>query len=522
MSLMLRFTARSHVGRVREGNEDSGYAGARLLVVADGMGGHAAGEVASAAAISAMTDLDTVNVTDPRASLREAVREADRRLQILVEDDAAREGMGTTLTALLWDGQAFTVAHLGDSRAYFLRDGLLGQITHDHTFVQTLVDEGRISADEADHHPQRSLILRVLDGRGRSEPDLDVIEARDGDRFLVCSDGLSGFVSLEEMTAALGTGDIETAADRLIELALDAGAPDNVTCVIGEVYDSDDTGVLPLTGDGAPDLAGVLVGAAAEPDAPWSAAASRITTERPDRRLLDPEEDSDENEAELARYAPQEPSRWRWARRVVILLVAVGIVSGIAYAAQQWTETQYYVGVEDEQVAIYQGLDQQIVGLSLSSVYEVLDVPVEMLPTFDRAAIEDSISADSLDDARSIANRLSTRAAACERFRTQAGEGGGGSGSGTGTDEPATTEPATTPPSTSPRGPTTAPETSTGGSGGGGSTSTATAPAGDQPTEGATTTTDETSPETTESPTESGEPNFDDPVTREECGVGGS
>src|SRR6478735_4383874 len=109
MSLMLRFTARSHVGRVREGNEDSGYAGARLLVVADGMGGHAAGEVASAAAISALTELDTINVTDPRASLREAVREADRRLQILVDDDSARAGMGTTLTALLWDGSAFTM-----------------------------------------------------------------------------------------------------------------------------------------------------------------------------------------------------------------------------------------------------------------------------------------------------------------------------------------------------------------------------------------------------------------------------
>ena len=179
MSLMLRFTARSHVGRVREGNEDSGYAGPRLLVVADGMGGHAAGEVGQRARRSARsTSLDTINVTDPRAALRDAVREADRRLQILVEDDAAREGMGTTLTALLWDGSAFTLAHVGDSRAYFLRDGRLGQITHDHTFVQTLVDEGRISADEAEHHPQRSLILRALDGRGRVEPDIDVIARR--------------------------------------------------------------------------------------------------------------------------------------------------------------------------------------------------------------------------------------------------------------------------------------------------------------------------------------------------------
>ena len=212
--------------------------------------------------------------------------------------DAHRAAAGTA--------QAFTLAHVGDSRAYFLRDGQLGQITHDHTFVQTLVDEGRISADEAEHHPQRSLILRALGGRGRVEPDIDVIPARDGDRFLVCSDGLSGFVSVEGMTEGLGTGDIETAADRLIQMALDAGAPDNVTCLIGEVYESEDTGILPLTADGeAPSLEGILVGAAAEPDAPWSGAAKLPTTEQPDRRLLDPEDDSEENEAEVARYAPQ-------------------------------------------------------------------------------------------------------------------------------------------------------------------------------------------------------------------------
>ena len=239
--------------------------------------------------------------------------------------------------------------------------------------MQTLVDEGRISAEEAEHHPQRSLILRALDGRGRVEPDIDVIPARDGDRFLVCSDGLSGFVSVEDMTAALGTGDIETAADRLIELALEAGAPDNVTCLIAEVYESDDTGILPLTADGErAEPRRLLVGAAAEPDAPWSGGASPLSTEQPDRRLHDPEDDSEENEAELARYAPRPPSRFRWARRVVILLVVVGVLGGLAYAGQQWTKTQYYVGVENDQVAIYQGIDQQMVGMSLSEVYEVL------------------------------------------------------------------------------------------------------------------------------------------------------
>jgi protein phosphatase len=276
------------------------------------------------------------------------------------------------------------------------------------------------------------------------------------------------------------------------------------------VYDSEDTGILPLTADGeAPNLEGILVGAAAEPDAPWSGAAAKLpTTEQPDRRLLDPEEDSEENEAEVARYAPQEPSRFRWVRRGAILIVVVAVLGGLAYAGQQWTKTQYYVGVENDQVAIYQGLDQQIVGLSLSSVYEVLDVPVEALPTFDRTAIEDSISADSLDDARSIAGRLAVRAEACERFRSQAG-----GGSDPDDDEP-TTEPATSPPSTSARG-STSPATSSPEP-----TDETTGPGGSSPD--ATTSDEETSPETSEATSEPAEPDFDDPVTREECGVGGS
>lgn len=522
MPLTLRFTARSHVGMVREGNEDSGYAGARLLAVADGMGGHAAGEVASAAAISALTGLDTADVADPRTSLASAIKEADRRLQILVEDDSAREGMGTTLTALFWDGKAFTLAHVGDSRAYFLRDGQLGQITHDHTFVQTLVDEGRISADEAETHPQRSLILRALDGRGRVEPDLDVLEAYDGDRFLICSDGLSGFVSLEDMTTAAGIADLDAAADRLIELALDAGAPDNVTCVLAEVYDSDDTGVLPLALDGGgPDLTGMLVGAAAEPDAPWSAAASKITPEQPDRRLLDPEEDSAENEAEVLRYAPAPHARFRWARRAGVLLIAAVALAGLAFAGQQWTRTQYYVGVEGDQVAIYQGINQRVLGVKFSEVHEVLDVPVATLPNFDQTEIAGSISADSLDDARSIANRLGERGAACEQFRAEAGTGSAsslGSASPDSTASPGPTDAGARTTSTEPS--SSSEPTGTGGPSG---TDEQTTRPGEQPTTtpGQTSSPD-TSPGTSTSPTESGEPSFDDPVTREECGVSGS
>ncbi len=414
MSLMLRFTARSHVGRVRAGNEDSGYAGPRLLVVADGMGGHAAGEVASAAAVRALRPLDSATVSEPRAELRAAVDAANDQLRSLVEEDPGREGMGTTLTALLWRGTGFTLAHVGDSRAYALRDGELTQISHDHTFVQTLVDEGRISPDEAESHPQRNLILRSVSGHSRLEIDVDDIEAVAGDRLLLCSDGLSGVVHAAELARILGDGDIEVVADRLVQAALDGGAPDNVTCIVAEVIDAGDTGVLPTS-----EPTGLLVGAAAEAaddgDGPGDP-----STERPDRQLHDPEDD----EEEMLRYAPRSPSRFPWLRRVVLVVLIVGVLVGAVFAGMAWTRTQYYIGVDGDRVAIYQGLDQRVIGQSLSEVYEVLPVAVEDLPTFDREQVARSISTSGLEDAEAIGANLETRARACEQLRSQAGTDG--------------------------------------------------------------------------------------------------
>ncbi|MDP9221096.1 MAG: protein phosphatase 2C domain-containing protein, partial [Actinomycetota bacterium] len=189
MSLTLRYAARSDVGLLRDGNEDSLYAGPRLLAVADGMGGHAAGEVASAVTIAALAPLDEdVPGADLLAALRTGVESANSQLREMVSADPALEGMGTTLTALLWAGARLGLVHVGDSRAYLLRDGELHQITHDHTLVQTLIDQGRIRPEEADAHPQRSMLTRVLDGRGDTAADLSVREARAGDRYLLCTD----------------------------------------------------------------------------------------------------------------------------------------------------------------------------------------------------------------------------------------------------------------------------------------------------------------------------------------------
>ncbi len=179
MTLALRYAVRSDVGLLREGNEDSAYAGPRLLAVADGMGGHAAGEVASAVAISALAHLDDdVPGTDLIDALGRAVRDANKTLHEMVVANPALDGMGTTLTAMLWSGPRVALCHIGDSRAYLLREGELYQITHDHTLVQKLQDEGRISPDEAATHPQRSLILRALDGRSEAEPDVSLREAK--------------------------------------------------------------------------------------------------------------------------------------------------------------------------------------------------------------------------------------------------------------------------------------------------------------------------------------------------------
>ena len=257
MTLALRYAVRSDVGLLREGNEDSAYAGPRLLAVADGMGGHAAGEVASAVAISAIKDLDEdLPASELLDALSGAVTRANQQLHEMVTANPSIGGMGTTLTAMLWSGSLVALCHIGDSRAYVLSGGEFQQITHDHTLVQSLVDDGRISADEAATHPQRSLLLRALDGSNDAEPDLSLREARAGDRYLLCSDGLSGVVSEQTLHQVLATvAEPDDAVRELIDLAIKGGGPDNITCIVADVVDSA-TAVRP------PSEVSVLAGAA--------------------------------------------------------------------------------------------------------------------------------------------------------------------------------------------------------------------------------------------------------------------
>lgn len=242
MELTLRYAVASDVGQRRDGNEDSVFTGPRLLAVADGMGGHVAGEVASSTAIAAISDLDErlTDKADPLEELFGAVRDGVDRLTDLAEKDPALRGMGTTLTVLHWDGTRFAVGHVGDSRAYLLRDGRLDQITRDHTVVQELVDQGRITAEVAATHPSRSVLTRALQSGGEADPDLFFVEAQVADRYLICSDGLSDVVPaaalLEVLTA---NAEPEEAVHRLVELANAGGGPDNITCVVIDVVKRD-------------------------------------------------------------------------------------------------------------------------------------------------------------------------------------------------------------------------------------------------------------------------------------------
>jgi PPM family protein phosphatase len=232
-ALAIRYAARSDIGRHRERNQDTAYAGQRLLAVADGMG--SGGEAASAAVIEALKPLEgALPAGNLLNAMQDAVRQADSALRDLA---AADPGTGSTLTAMLWSGSQLALVHVGDTRAYLLRAGELFQITHDHSVVQALLDEGKITPEEADSHPQRSLLLRAMDGRA-TQPDVSLHDAQAGDRYLLCSDGLTTVVPAGVIQAALSTpGDPEQAVGRLIDLANEAGGPDNIACVVADVVE---------------------------------------------------------------------------------------------------------------------------------------------------------------------------------------------------------------------------------------------------------------------------------------------
>lgn len=408
MSPAILSAAVSHVGKIRASNQDSGSVGNHLYVVADGMGGHAGGDVASALTIRHLVSLDHPydSVEAAREELYRGILQAGKELTRAVAEHPELTGMGTTVSSMVRVGNTVVIAHIGDSRIYRLRDGVLEQITSDHTFVQRLVDSGRITPEEAAVHPRRSVLMRVL-GDVDVEPEIDthVIDTAPGDRWLLCSDGLSGYVSEREIAEILlANDDPEEACDKLVATSLSEGAPDNVTAVIVHIDQ----------GDTSPPREARVVGSAAGPITYQVAPVSRA--QRLPALLLHPlravpaaDEHFEPEEAYLEELIAEDRKR-QTRRKVTWSLAVIAVVGALAWGAftsYQWTQTRYFVGVVDGQVTIFQGVQQNIGPFSLSTPYEGTGIELESLPLFVQESVQETLPASSLEEARDIVLRLS-------------------------------------------------------------------------------------------------------------------
>lgn len=430
MTLHLRYVAHSETGLVRKNNQDSGYASPRLLAVADGMGGAAAGDLASAVAVAELRTADAPasgRVDEPVTGrelldvLGGTLRTANERIAALIRRDYSLDGMGTTVTAMLFDGTSVGLAHLGDSRAYLLREDHLERLTHDHSWVQSLVDTGKISEADAAVHPHRSLLLKVLNGQPANEPDLTLLPLRAGDRLLLCSDGLCGLVDDPDLETLLKIPDLNASLEALTEAALAAGGIDNITIILAEARDANE----PPSAVDEP----VVLGAAAERAVPQPGAVT-AADEREDtipvagaRSALAVAVDADEDDEELRagededRYVPQPPTRGGVGRRLALLFILVVVLGGLVGAGYAWTRTQYYVGESASKVAIFQGMSEGFPGLGLSRVYQVQPVEVADLPPFFREQVQATIQVKDLSAARKTVQTLSEAAARCRDLR---------------------------------------------------------------------------------------------------------
>ncbi len=400
--------ASSHIGKIRATNQDSGSVGRHLYVVADGMGGHAGGDVASALAVQHLSRIDRpyTSVDEARETLFTSILEAGRELTTAVEEHPELTGMGTTVSAMIRVGSQMVIAHIGDSRIYRLREGVLEQITSDHTFVQRLVDSGRITPEEAAVHPRRSVLMRVL-GDVDAEPEVDthVVDTQPGDRWLLCSDGLSGYVPERDIAETLLTvDDVELVCHKLITQTLSEGAPDNVTVVVVRVTENLET---------SPPSEPRMVGSAAEPLTYESGPVLRKTglpalLFHP-LRALPPADEHFEPEEQFLEELIREDRRRLIRRRIVWLLsvfLLVGALVVAAVAAYQWTQTRYFVGVNNDVVTIYRGVPEDVWVFSLSSVYEETDIQVDELPPYQQEKVTQAYSVESLEEAREFIDRL--------------------------------------------------------------------------------------------------------------------
>jgi PPM family protein phosphatase len=400
-----RSAAASNVGKVRASNQDSGYAGTYLSVVADGMGGHAGGDVASHLVIRHLLQLDKEysDVVTAQEDLLSTLMQANGMLSDVVYEHPELAGLGTTVSAMLRVGREVVIAHIGDSRIYLLREGNLSQVTVDHTFVQRLIDSGRITEEEAHDHPRRSVLMRVL-GDVDASPEIDtaVLELSEGDRWMLCSDGLTGVVYGDRLKPFLEEAETaEDATDMLIQASLAGGAPDNVTVL-----------VVDIMGD-QPEESAQLVGSAAGPMAITSPAAQLIPSpsvkSRPQPRKL-PISTGGMNVPSGALTVQLDAVKARRVRRRALLIGSLILVLGAiiisAILGYRWSQTQFYVGSDVDTVVIYQGISQNVAGISLSHVYVDTDIPLDSLTPYQQQQIKNNIPFTSYGEAQSLVESL--------------------------------------------------------------------------------------------------------------------
>ncbi|MDU7239304.1 PP2C family serine/threonine-protein phosphatase [Actinomyces sp.] len=382
MAVDFRFAARSDVGLVRKNNQDSGYAGPHLLLLADGMGGPAGGDIASSVAVAhfAPLDADDHPAEQMLPLLRDALNAAHEELVERSKNDPKLQGLGTTCIALMRSGSKLAMVHIGDSRAYVLRGDNLTQVTTDHSFVQYLIQTGQITPEEAENHPQRSIVLRILgDSDSDVVPDESVREAVVGDRWLLCSDGLSGVVSADTIIETLSTiDDPGECAEELINLALRGGGPDNITCVIADVVPAGSIDAqIPQ-----------VVGAAAVdrnlPSRGGGGAAARAANLAPRETIVDEEE-------------PEDLKPRSWVKPFFALIVATLVILG-AWGGYVWSQTQYYVQLVEDRVVIFQGIPQAVGPFELSHPVELTELKAADLLPVERTRLKEPVRRSSMEE----------------------------------------------------------------------------------------------------------------------------
>ena len=407
MSIKTVSFAASDIGRVRASNQDSGYAGYNLFFVADGMGGHAGGDIASALTTQRVATVDQSyeSADEANKALVDIIWEANSLLGSTAQSHPELAGLGTTFSGIVFTGDQVTVGHIGDSRIYLARDGEVSQVTSDHTFVQRLVDTGRITEEEALVHPRRSVLMRVL-GDVEEFPDVDsfTMQAKPGDRWLLCSDGLSGVVPPEiAERILLSKMDSQEACELLVGEALEFGAPDNVTVVVVDVLASElQTDFLPTAR---------FVGSAANEVVIEVRKGRRTLKVLNPLHLIDlirkvdsPESyipESDEYLEKILRET-RRSIRWRKVRQLLTVLALIGLAIYGVKLAYDYTQTRYYVGLLNEQVTIYKGIKESLGPLMLSSPFEKTEIFLNELNSYQIDLLNRTISAESLEDAERI------------------------------------------------------------------------------------------------------------------------